>query len=122
MGSGTKRKENDQPLIKRPQTLIDSISNGTGGNYASKSESTPNICPVSFQIKLDTSVTALNGVKVHLVKFNDLYQVEFMGSQLGVLNKKQSAIVTICGEMGIKYTGEVVLIKEDHYARFFRIA
>ncbi len=118
MGSGTKnRKGNDAPLIRRPK-----MPNSGGGTMADIAGTASSVCIPSFDQKITKSLLTRTGVKVRLQKSDDKYSIMIGSNVVGQLNQKYSAIVTACGAMGIKYSGQIIEKNNGIYARFDRIS
>lgn len=116
MGSGTKRKKKDKTIIRTPEGTV------TSGIGPSRGNSAADICPVSFDFKINPNIWAIHGASISLTKNGSKYLLRISGEEIGVLNQRLSAIVTNCDELGIRYTGRIVIEKEVIYARFHRIA
>jgi hypothetical protein len=119
MGSGTKnRKKSDSPYIRIPKgSFLDSniTSAGvSGGGIAS-------VCIASFEVKVKDNYLAKSGIRVHLQKKDDAYQILIGGTIIGSLNKRQSKMISYCASMGVKYIGEIITKKKLPYARFVRV-
>ena len=115
MGSGTKRKKNDQPIIRIPKAAAANIP-------ADSAELAADICKVSFDVIIVNKAFAIKNATLELVLVNNLYLIYLAGAEIGQLTDRQSNMVTRCAELGVKYKGKVVEDKGDVYARFVRVA
>jgi hypothetical protein len=121
MGSSSNRKTSDKPIIQRPLKS----SGGTGGSGAGGGRGLPErvaqTCPPSFEIEIKESSLTKEGEVVSLSKNKDgEYEVTLSGQIVATLDKKESDMVDVCGEMGISYRGKVVKRKKEFYAQFLR--
>jgi hypothetical protein len=117
MGSGNNnRKNSDTTIVRRPKAFSSlGLSSGSGGG------SNTDVCIPSFEVLIkDTNLTQV-GVKVYLKKEIDVFSITIAGSIIGHLPNKYSKIITQCLEMGVKYSGEIILSKTKKYARFIRL-
>lgn len=118
MGSGTKnRKGNDVTLIRRPK-----MPNSSGGAMADIAGTAATVCIPSFDQKVTKSPLTRTGVKVRLQKNGEKYSIMIGSNVASELNQKYSSIITDCGAMGIKYSGEIIEKNNGVYARFDRIS
>jgi hypothetical protein len=115
MGSTNKRKNNDQPIIKRPKE-------STMGKPKDIPEQVADLCKVSFDVKVDGKPFIAKDANIELVENNSIYNIFLLGTQIGSLNEKLSGMVTKCSELGVKYKGRIVEDKQSFYARFIRVA
>jgi hypothetical protein len=118
MGSGNNnRKKNDNPLIRRPKRVFASGSEGPDiGNAAAS------VCIASFDVRVKKSGLTLPTVPVQLKRQGDVYHIMISGTEIGDLNARLSKMVTMCGKMGFGYSGEIVVINSNSYARFNRVS
>ncbi len=116
MGSGSKRKTSDKPIIRNPKTR--------GGGNPGRPEKVASLCPLSFEQKVVGSTLTKKGVKVQLSKKGERYSMDIFGNSIGFLNSRSASMVKECETMGIKYVGQIVIKqneeKSDVYARFSR--
>ncbi|MCC8410490.1 hypothetical protein LJ707_16225 [Mucilaginibacter sp. UR6-1] len=123
MGSATKRKQNDQPLIRRPiHTRIDPTKEGNGNPSVDIADVAANMCPFKFQVEVTRSGIIMKGARLELIPEGDLYAYYISGHRISALSKKRSEMITNCQSIGIRYKGEIVEEKEKTYARFTRVA
>ena len=115
MGSRTKRKENDQPIIRVPK--ISGVEQIKG-----KPEQAFDICKVSFDVIVTNRAFAIVNAPVQLILRGSIYAIDLAGTEVGKLTDRQSTMVTKCVELGVKYKGKIVEEKGEVYARFVRIA
>lgn len=80
------------------------------------------ICPVSFDVKVKPNIWAIQGASITMTKNGSRYILTISGEEIGSLNQRLSAIVANCGDLGIRYSGKIVIEKEVIHARFHRIA
>lgn len=119
MGSGTVRKENDAPIIKRPikKALIGSEIPDIGGIAA-------DVCIPSFDQKVKKNNLTYPGVKVRLqieaATYTSIYSIYIGENVIGILNEKHSKMVKRCSALGVQYFGKIILKKGSPYARFTR--
>jgi len=106
MGSGTKRKPNDNVLINRP------IGMGIGG----ANEDLNIVCPPTFRVKLATPKPLPEGTHLDLEKETIFYS----GQKVGSLTSSQIATVTKCLTLGYRYSGKVVNENNKQYGVFTR--
>lgn len=118
MGSDnlSKRKKNDAPIIRVPVSF-DSVM---GGAIKGLPEIASDTCPASFDEKLETSPILKSGLKCFLEKRGERYSIIILATEVGIVSKRNSAKISKCLELGIKYTGLIVFQKGEYYARFFR--
>jgi len=114
MGSGTKRKGNDQPIIRIPKAIA-------GGIIPDSAEEAADSCKVSFDVEVTNKAFAIKNASVELVPAGTIYNVYLAGTELCKLNERQSTMVTKCAELGVKYKGNIVDDKSKVYARFVRV-
>jgi hypothetical protein len=118
MGSGNgNRKGKDAPIIKRPIKFAGSIPGkpDKGGAIAE-------ICLPSFDKKVDASNLTKKGVKVWLKQNGAVHDILIGANLIGRLGTKLSMMVTKCGELGVNYSGEIIIKNDEPYARFTRIS
>lgn len=115
MGSGTKRKKKDKPLIRRPENHTSDTP-----KPLETSDIVSIICKVSFEVKVTESDLTQEGVSVTLQREEDRFNVIIFGTCIGSLNKYHSHMVSRCSEFGIKYKGKIVKKEGGTYARFER--
>nr|WP_067063768.1 hypothetical protein [Mucilaginibacter sp. L294] len=116
MGSGSNRKDKDQPLIKVPitdETDIDSIYLGNA---------LIDRCIASFDVKVEKLKFIYPGISVELRNSSGMYVVSILGNDIAVLNKKLSTMIDECSQIGIKYKGIIIEESEVYFARFLRTA
>ena len=119
MGSGrNNRKKGDSPIIRRPKRAMASI--GANSGNPGVAETVAEACPISFQVRLIKSPLTKEGIKVHLYIKDDMYVIKIGNSEVGVLNRQGSAMINKCKELGVHYSGEIVLKQDKVYARFKR--
>jgi len=80
------------------------------------------MCPVSFQKSISNKSIGVVGASLELILHDKRYSYFLAGIELGALSMKESNTVTNCGELGIKYSGQIVDINGNYYARFIRVA
>ncbi len=117
MGSGNNnRKSSDTTIVRRPKAFAASgLSSTSGGGY------TADVCIPSFDVLIKESNLTQHGIKVYLKKETQGFSVTIAGSVIGHLTVKYSKMITKCLEMGVKYSGEIILFKTKKYARFIRL-
>ena len=118
MGSDkhSKRKRSDAPIIRIPI----SFSSIVGENKKGIPEIVSETCPTSFQEPVENSPFLRDGIKVFLEKRNERYAIMIQATQIGLLSKRNSLKISKCLELGVRYSGKIVIQKEQYYARFFR--
>jgi hypothetical protein len=98
MGSSTKRKSNDRPVINRPKS-----NNGaeTGGVSGTRPEPVDinNLCPLAFDVKLDNQLTPV-GSKL-ILEGKLLISIE--GVVVGRLTPLQYELIKKCSLLGYTY-------------------
>jgi hypothetical protein len=118
MGSGrnSKRKNNDAPIIREPLSFSSIINEGRKGLPEIVSE----LCPTSFQERLENSPYLNEGINIFLLQKGARYSIMVHGTEIGFVSKRNSIKLFKCLEMGVRYSGKIVIHKGDYYARFFR--
>lgn len=117
MGSKTTtsgRKQKDNPIIKVPRSF-ESIAGANG-----LPEQASDNCPPSFQERIEESPIVQVGIKVSLNKTGDRYAIMIQGETIGVLSKRNCNKISECLNLNVRYSGKIVKIKDEYYARFFR--
>jgi hypothetical protein len=115
MGSGPKRKENDQPIIRIPKVAAMGIPADLG-------EQAADLCKASFDVLVTNKAFAIKNETVELILNGNLYIISLAGTEIGKLTERQSTMVTKCIELGVKYKGKIIEDKGELYARFTRVA
>ncbi|MES2266840.1 MAG: hypothetical protein V4520_08775 [Bacteroidota bacterium] len=115
MGSGKKRKDNDQVIIRIPKAIESNIPADSG-------EQAAEICKPSFDVVITNKAFTIKNVSVELVLIDSRYRVYLSGTELAKLTDRQSSMIIKCGELGVKYKGSIVEEKGETYARFLRVA
>ena len=118
MGSGTNRRPSDSPIIRTPKKAGGTGGSGDGGRDAA--DRVADVCLPSFEVKIKEHALVKKDQTVTLSKDGTLYAVLILSEKIGSLDDKLSKMVDECGEMGVKYTGKVVMKEGKPYARFFR--
>jgi hypothetical protein len=118
MGSGTNnRKNSDATFVRVPKSSLplSTAASHVGGGMASA------VCIPSFDVKIEESNLTKVGIKVHLMKKSDLFEIMIGGNTIGKVNKRYSLMIAHCINMGVKYIGEIINKKDLIYARFNRV-
>ncbi|HVT85195.1 MAG TPA: hypothetical protein VHD35_08315 [Chitinophagaceae bacterium] len=119
MGSGKNRKENDQPIIRRPMKRGFTGIEAPGDNGSVVAD----ICLPSFEQRVKKSSLTVQGIPVRLQKEGNGYAICIGENIIGMLSAKNSVLVTKCSALGVKYIGKIVVNKSNAYAaRFTRIS
>ena len=116
MGKGPSRKPGDQPRIKMAETVQYINSTGKSGKAFTADQ-----CLVTFQAKVEKSALTAQDIRVRLETVGERYAIMIGGNKIGSLNIQQSKMVAECQELGIRYTGKIVIENNTIYARFKRI-
>jgi len=111
-----KRKLSDAPIIRVPISFSSIVGESSKGLPEIVSE----ICPTSFQEKLESSPYLKEGIKVFLEKKNERYSIIIQATEIGLVSKRNSIRISKCLELGVRYSGKIVITKGEFYARFFR--
>ena len=116
MGSRTTphRNSKDSIVIREP---ITSISTGR----SSRQDRIAEICEISFHVKLKESPLTKRGIPVTLRKAGTVYEILVLGSIVGNLTLKQSAMIDTCASLDVRYVGKIVKESNGIYAQFTRI-
>lgn len=119
MGSGAKRKNNDQVRINPPrsQSSGGNIGGGGGGGEGGKPIDSNNICPVAFHVKLNNQgLIAGLGLEVNA---NNEIELTQTGEVVGKLTRTVLKRIEICAGMGVVYSATTVVDKKGLvYAEF----
>ncbi|OQP45422.1 hypothetical protein A4H97_32270 [Niastella yeongjuensis] len=119
MGSGRdNRKKGDSPIIRRPKFIITSVD--VNSVNPSVAETVADVCPISFDVRLINSALTKKGVRVHLDIKDNSCVIKIGNTEVGVLNRQRSETITKCKNLGVHYSGEIVLKQDKIYARFER--
>jgi hypothetical protein len=118
MGSNkeSKRKRTDAPIIKVPISFSSIMSNNSKGLPEIVSE----LCPSSFQEKLELSPYLKEGIRVFIERKGTIYSIMIQGTEIGIISKRNSSKISKCLELGVQYSGKIIISKGEYYARFFR--
>lgn len=119
MGSGTdNRKQKDRMIIRRPAKVA-----GGGFRLGDQGSVAADTCVPSFDQRVKLHHFVIAGVAVQLRKQGDVHAILFGETEIGKLSQLQSAMVTKCSALGIRYKGVIVGKKgrSSLYARFSRI-
>lgn len=123
MGGGSKRKEEDSPIIRRPRKVVSSGAGAGGGSGSGGGVSAGDICIPSFETVLDKDIIELQDNEGVSLRKNTtgIYEVMVRAKKVGELNKRISKMVTTCIDMGVTYSGTVIEKKQNEFlARFIR--
>lgn len=119
MGSGrNNRKDNDSPIIRRPKRTL--AFTGNYGGSPGVAEIAAQVCPISFEVRLNKTQLTKEGVKVYLSLQNNIYHIKIANFDAGALNSQRSEVVKKCLGLGVHYSGVIVLRQDKVYARFQR--
>ena len=116
MGRGPKRKETDRPKLKLEAFGNLSVASGTGSPAL-----TGDLCPVTIEVRIETSHLAVPGVPIDLKKSGKYFDIMVAGVIIGNMNAAQSRTVESCGSIGIHYRGKIIEKKGITHAQFQRI-
>ncbi len=118
MGSGIKRKPNDQTIVRRPFKIGLSGMEAPGNNGSIAAD----ICIPSFDQRVSKTSLTKTGVSVRLQKEGANYTIYIGENWIGALSTKNAAMVAKCATLAVKYVGKIVTKKSNPYARFIRVS
>lgn len=117
MGSGnSNRKDSDTIVMRAPKQFSEL---GLGANF--QGNKSIDACIPSFESIVNNTNLSYEGAKVYLDKMGSKFSITLGGTTIGTLNLKLSTMIMKCQEMGIRYSGEIIIHKNNTYARFTRI-
>lgn len=122
MGGGSKRKEEDSPIIRRPKKA-GTAGTGGGSGGSRNSREIGDVCIPSFEVMLETDIVTLKDTEVTSLRKNEnVYDVIVRGKKVGETNKRITNMITTCIDMGVTYSGAVVKKrnKNEFLGRFIR--
>ena len=115
MGSGSKRKSNDRPIIRTPKQVSGNGSGEEGGSRPKGSDT----CPPSFVVELPSGEGS-EGQKLVLKLSEDIISIILNNEEITTLSKNKSIEISNCIKAGFQYHGVVRVKKDGVYGEFRR--
>jgi len=117
MGSGENRNQKDEVIIRRPKNVINNLSVGIDIGIA---DTAADMCPTSFKTKIGKTIHMKDGMPVRLQKKNGVYLILLSTSEVGRLTTRQAEIIDRCSQLGVNYSGKILIHDEQAAAIFTR--